>query len=116
MMRRRDLPGVLAPVQAGCSGSSAETIRIAVSTGLVEPYLAYLADALGYFREEGTAVAFQEFAGSRQVESLLGGTTDAVYNSFSAILMLGDEARLLRSFFVGLETFSAMLDKRSLNN
>ncbi|MBL8210499.1 MAG: ABC transporter substrate-binding protein [Bryobacterales bacterium] len=109
MIRRGDLPALLTPALTGCKGSPGKTVHIAVSTGLVEPYLAYLADVLGYFREEELDVVIHEFAGSRMMESLLGGTSDAVYNSFSMVLILAGDARRVRSIFVGLETLSALL-------
>ncbi len=109
MMRRRDLPALVAPVLTGCGRSSLPTVRIALSTGLLEPYLVHLAHALGCFREEGLDVTVHEFAGSRQMESLLGGTSEAVYNSYSGIFLIAGGARRVRSTFVGLETLSSVL-------
>ncbi len=109
MIRRRDLPPLLAPLLAGCRSSGGGPIRIALAQGLLEVFAAHLAKRLGHFEDEGLDVTLDELVGSRQTESLLAGSSDAVYSSFSTILYLAAEERAARSIFLGLEALSAML-------
>ncbi len=109
MMRRRDLPALLTPALAGCTNQPGKSIRIASTAGSQEPFLAHLAVGLGLFEREGLNGTIQEFSGSRGMESLLGGTSDALYTPFPAIFLPGGQARSLRSIFVGSECISSLL-------
>ncbi|MBL8210496.1 MAG: ABC transporter substrate-binding protein [Bryobacterales bacterium] len=109
MIRRRDVPALVMPLLSGCGARSERRVSIALAPGLLEVYLTHLARQLGHFRDEGLDVSLDELTGSRQLESLLAGSSDAVYTSFSTILYLAVEERAVRSFFVGMEALSAML-------
>jgi len=106
---RRWAAGVLALLLAGCGSAKEKPIHIGVAPGLTESFLVFLARELGYFRDEGLDVAFDEFQGAHLIESLVTGSSDAAYVTFRNTFLAAAHGRPVKSFFLGAETLSAML-------
>jgi NitT/TauT family transport system substrate-binding protein len=75
-----------------------------------EVFPVYLCSALGYFHEEGVETSIEEIAGaSREVEALLGGSADVVFNSYMQTVQTVIRGRALRCFFVSSLAPSSVL-------
>jgi hypothetical protein len=76
-------------VLAGCASSphpETPNVRIAIGGRAALDFIpVYLAASLGFFREEGLDVTFQDLAGSaKAIQSLLGGSSDVVAGGYDA--------------------------------
>ena len=88
---------------AGCtsrsSGPAVKTVRIALSRDAITWLPVHLAQALGYYREEGLALTFTDVAGlSKGMEALLGGSVDVAASTSMLIVQLAAEGRDVRGF------------------
>lgn len=97
------LCAVMAAGLAGCtswsSGTAVKTVRIALSRDAITWLPVYLAQSLGYYREEGLALTLTDVAGlSKGMEALLGGSVDVAASTTMLIIQLAAEGRDVRSF------------------
>lgn len=101
-MTRRFL--LLGTLLAGCtrrsSGPAPLPVRMAVGGRTQLIYLsATLAGSLGFFDDEGLAVALQDFpGGAKSLESLLGGSADVVCGFYDHTVQMAAQGRELRAF------------------
>ena len=80
-----------------------KTVTIAVAAPLAQLAVLplVLAKLLGHFEQEGVAVTLQHFnAGSRAIESMLGGSADIVAGAFEATVRLRAKGQNLQSFLL----------------
>ena len=98
---------------AGCGGKpDGPAVRIStVGAGLQTQYVPMLlAQALGYYREEGVAVTFENLASiEKAMQAMIGGSVDVAASSYSQILLVSAEGQRVRTFFVGLRRNSFVL-------
>ena len=98
---------------AGCGGKpGGPEVRIAtVGAGLQTQYIPiFLAESLGYYRDEGVSVTFENLATiEKSMQAMIGGSVDVAGSSFSQVLLLAAEGQRVRSFFVGLRRNSFVL-------
>ncbi len=109
MIRRRDIAPLLAPLLTGCGSPATRPVRIAAATNLQETYLIQLAEQLGHFRDEGLNAVIEPLVGSRQMESLISGSSDVAYQTFTGVLQFVAEGHSLQSFLVSMSALSACL-------
>ena len=102
MTRLVVLYAVMAAGLAGCTSKSSgpvKTVRIALSRDAITWLPVHLAQALGYYREEGLALAFSDVTGlSKGMEALLGGSVDVAASTTMLIVQLAAEGRDVRGF------------------
>ena len=91
-------------LSAACSsadkaGPSAVQVRIAL-TNTPLPYLpVFLAEALGFYREEGLSVTIDDFSSASKVmQALLGGSADMGAGSYEQAVQMAAEGRHVTSF------------------
>jgi NitT/TauT family transport system substrate-binding protein len=79
--------------------ASAIPVRIAL-TNTPLPYLpVFLADALGFYRQEGLSVTIDDFSSASKVmQALLGGSADLGAGAYEQDIQLAAEGRHVRSF------------------
>lgn len=75
-------------------------VRIAVGGRTQLIYLAAtLAQELGYYRDEGLEITFQDFpGGAKALEALLGGSSDVVCGFYDHTIQMAAQGRELRAF------------------
>jgi NitT/TauT family transport system substrate-binding protein len=93
----------LVSVVSGCSHAPANAsthVRLAIGGQNQMIYLpTTLADALGYYREEGLEVELQDFAGgAKALQALVGGSADVVSGFYDHTIQMAAEGRELVSF------------------
>jgi NitT/TauT family transport system substrate-binding protein len=93
---------ISAGVLLGCarqSGPAVRTVRIALSRDGITWLPLHLAEALGYYRDEGVALTVSDVAGlSKGMEALLGGSADVAGSTTMLVVQLAAEGRTVRSF------------------
>ena len=98
---------------ATCANKSANpNVRIAiVGTGLQTSVIPlFLADSLGFYKDEGLDVTIENLASNeKSMQALVGGSVDVAAASFSQLLYLSAEGQHVRSFFVGVRRNSFVL-------
>jgi NitT/TauT family transport system substrate-binding protein len=102
---RRFLVAVLAACLLGCHGSNSGTtvrnVRIAIHQDPIALQPFHIAQALGYYEQEGLAVTLSEVAGgSKAMQALLGGSVDAAVATVSDAIQLAAEGRDVRCFLL----------------
>ena len=102
-MRRRLFIPIWISGVLSCGGrhkpTETERVRVAVITGLTEMFSVYLADALGYFKEQQLSITIDEYPnGTKVVESLLGGSSDIACSDYVNPLLMAVQGRQLRTF------------------
>lgn len=89
--------------EAGREGQGA-TVRLGLPRNPVFYLPAYLAQELGYFRDEGLQVSVQDLpGGSKNVEAMLGGSADVVGAVYEHTIWLAAERRPTKCFVLLLE-------------
>jgi NitT/TauT family transport system substrate-binding protein len=85
---------------AACTHKQADAVRIAVGGQSQLIYLAAtLAEELGYYREEGVAVALVDFpGGAKALEALIGGSADVVCGFYDHTIQMAAQGRELQAF------------------
>lgn len=89
----------------GCHGSDAggavRQVRIAIHMDPIVSLPFHLAQAFGYYHQEGLAVTLSEVAGgSKAMQALLGGSVDVAVASVSDAIQLAAEGRNVRCFLL----------------
>ena len=109
----------LALLLAGCQRveyrpEAAMPVRIAIGGRTQLIYLAVtLSEELGFYKEQGLAVTFQDFpGGAKALEALLGGSSDVVCGFYDHTVQMAAQGRELRAFvsvlrYLGLVAVSA---------
>ncbi len=82
---------------AGCGhGGAAKRIRLANVQGVLPPYLA---ESLGFFREEGLDVEISDFGGvAKTVQALVGGSVDVCVGGYDQAIQLAIDGRGVAAF------------------
>src|SRR5689334_2980067 len=93
LSRRGALSALVAALASACdrkSSHSAELVHIALSNATSLIHLpVWLAQDLGYFREEGLAISFDDATGSsKAAEALMAGSVDIVSALFEQAVTL----------------------------
>ena len=108
--RRTLCVSLLGATSYGCSGRGTNGAQdgVAVRMGLPRNpvfYLpAYVAQELGYFREEGLRLTIQDLpGGSKNVEAMLGGSADVIGAVYEHTIWLAVERRPTKCFVLLLE-------------
>lgn len=106
MIRRRDLPALLAAVPVSCSRSGERPrVRIAVLSTSIATIEVYLAKSLGFFEQEGLDVQLEELSSTgKTMEALLGGSVAICASTYEQTIQAAALGRDVRSFFL-LYTF-----------
>ena len=94
---------VLAAGMIGChgsrSGATVAAVRLAIHVDPIAFLPFHIAQTLGYYQQEGLAVAMSEVAGgSKAMQALLGGSVDVAVASVSDAIQLAAEGREVRCF------------------
>jgi NitT/TauT family transport system substrate-binding protein len=102
-MRLRLWPLALAILTgSGCGpkpGAQTKVIRVTVTQGSLMFFPLYLAESLGFWRDEGLAVTMLEFPGnSKCMEALLSGSADVVAGFYEQTIQMAAEGRAIRTF------------------
>ncbi len=99
-MNRRHFGYALTAALAGCGrGGQARPLRLAMSRAGILYLPVYLAQSLGYFRENGVEVEFHETTGgSKAMEALIGGSADAMISGHSQVLQVNAKGRTVKTF------------------
>jgi NitT/TauT family transport system substrate-binding protein len=111
-MNRRYFGLGVAAALAGCGGGEKQDspVRIAMARAGILYLPVYLAQSLGYFREEGAAVEFYETAGgSKAMEALVGGNADAMISGHNQVLQVAVQERPVKTFFCLGKTIAVAL-------
>jgi len=94
----------LALLLGGCGGKSSRTpVRIAiVGAGAQTIYMPIaLAQALGYYEQEGLDVSFENLPSSaKTMQALVGGSVDVAAFAYIQTIQMAAEGQRMRSFFV----------------
>ncbi len=87
---------------SGCGSKPAgqlTPVRLATTQGSYMYFPVYLAESLGFWREEGLAVTILELQGnSKSMEALLSGSVDVVAGYYEQAIQMASEGREVRSF------------------
>jgi NitT/TauT family transport system substrate-binding protein len=107
------LLGALMAISCGTSSGTKKS-ALPVRIALVDVPLAYLpvilADALGYYRQEGLAVTIERFSSATKVmQSLLAGSADVVAGSYEQGIQMVADGRPVKSFVLMLRHPSRVL-------
>lgn len=113
--RRSICSSLFAAAVSGCARSSSGTSdSVAVRMGLPRNpifYLpAYLAEELGYYREEGLRVSVQDLpGGTKNVEAMLGGSADVIGAVYEHTLWLAADGKATKCFLLLIDRPGLML-------
>jgi NitT/TauT family transport system substrate-binding protein len=89
------------PARAQTIEKKAVTIAVAAPQAQLSVLPVVLAKLLGHFDQEGVTVTLQHFnAGSRAIESMLGGSADIVAGAYEATVRLRAKGQPLQSFLL----------------
>ncbi|MBL8210502.1 MAG: ABC transporter substrate-binding protein [Bryobacterales bacterium] len=102
MIRRRDVPALLAPLVAGCPNRNARgSIRSAAPFASVSYLPILFARSLGYFDQEGLAVETEDLSSVTKVmESLVGGSIEIAGGTYEQTIQMNALGRDVTAFFV----------------
>jgi len=108
--RRTVCTSLLSAVVYGCSGretnrrKTGSNVRLGLPRNPVFYLPAYLAQELGYFRDEGLQVSIQDLpGGSKNIEAMLGGSADVIGAVYEHTIGLAVERRPTKCFVLFLE-------------
>jgi NitT/TauT family transport system substrate-binding protein len=91
----------------GCGeGSSANTsrLRVALARSPFTYLPVYLAEPLGFYRDENLSVTLEEFpGGAKAVEAVLGGSADIAAGFYEHAIQMAAEGRPFRAFVTMLQ-------------
>ncbi|MBL8210503.1 MAG: ABC transporter substrate-binding protein [Bryobacterales bacterium] len=106
MMRRRDLPAMMAALLPSClRPGTRPRVRIAVLSTSIGTLAVYLAKSLRFFEQEGLDVHLEELSSTgKTMEALLGGSVAICASTYEQTLQAAALGRDVRSFFL-LYTF-----------
>jgi len=95
---------LLALLLTGCAGApeKGRTVRLAIGGAAQMVYLpTTLAAQLGFYRNEGLDVQFQDYpGGAKALQSLLGGSADVVSGFYEHTVQMAAEGQPLQAFIV----------------
>jgi NitT/TauT family transport system substrate-binding protein len=98
--------GLIASFPAACAPRTAATttVNLAVARSPFTYLPVYLAEPLGYYRQEGLSVAVAEFAGGGQaVQSVVGGSADMAAGFYEHAIELTSAGHPLQAFVTMLK-------------
>lgn len=97
---------VIAALLPGCSRQHPETtlpIRLALARSPFTYLPVYLAEPLGFYRDENLSVTLEEFpGGAKAVEAVVGGSADIAAGFYEHAIQMTAEGRPLRAFVIML--------------
>jgi ABC-type nitrate/sulfonate/bicarbonate transport system substrate-binding protein len=86
----------------GCGpkqGGQTKAIRLATTQGGLVSFPVYLAESLGFWRDERLEVTILDLAGgSKAMEALLSGSADVVSGFYEHAIQIAAEGRAIRTF------------------
>ena len=96
---------MLLALLCGCRGErpagGAVTVRIASTRGSLLFFPVHLADALGYYRQEGIDLVIDETASApKSMQALLGGSVDIAAGGFMSVFLMKSKRRPVQAFFL----------------
>jgi NitT/TauT family transport system substrate-binding protein len=94
---------LMAAVVSGCTPRGADPalrdVRIALSRDGITWLPIYIAQSLGYYREEGLSISISDVAGlSKGMEALLGGSVDVAASTPTLAVQVAAEGRPVQTF------------------
>jgi len=82
-----------------CQSGSTHRVRLAVTKGPTHHLPIYLAEALGYYKQEGLDVTLHELEeSSRVMQALLGGSADVASGAYEQAIQIAAEGQRVRAF------------------
>lgn len=101
---------VLAVLLSSCERardrSQSASVRMVFNRQPITYLPAYMADALGYYKQEGVTVKVEEVAGgSKAMQALLGGSADVAVGAYEQTIQIAAEGRRVQSFVEGVKHF-----------
>lgn len=106
---RRQMVSVMAAASVGCSRSVDDDrglirVRMGMPRNAMFYLPVYLADELGYFRQEGLRVELQDLpGGAKNVAAMLGGSTDVIGAVYEHTIWLAAEDKFAQCFYLLME-------------
>jgi NitT/TauT family transport system substrate-binding protein len=95
----RILTAVTLMAAVACQPGSTHRVRLAVTKGPTHHLPIYLAEALGYYNQEGLDVTLHELeGGSRVMQALLGGSADVASGAYEQSIQIAAEGQRVRAF------------------
>ncbi len=102
MMGRREVTALLAASIASCSRAVAtRKLRVSVAASSVAQLHVYLAESLGFFKQDGLDVELEETnSTSKTMEALLGGSVEVCASTYEQTVQAASMGREIKSFFL----------------